>query len=57
MGWNVLFATLNHINEKDQKIIDSTNATYVFTLWFNLINLTGLCFLRCEFKSKIVINR
>jgi hypothetical protein len=57
MGWNVLFAILNHMNEKDQKIIDRTNATYVFTLWFNLVNLIGLCFLRCEFKSKIVINR
>jgi len=39
IGWNVLFAILNQRNEKDQKIIDSTTALYVFTCLFNLINL------------------
>jgi len=36
IGWNVSFATLNQMNEKDQKIIDNTTAPYVFTFLFNL---------------------
>lgn len=37
MGWNVSFATLNHMKENDQKIIDSTTAPYVFILLFNAL--------------------
>ena len=54
IGLNVSLATLNQINENDQKIIARTTAPYIFTLLFN-----GLCykfmqhFKRCEFISKI----
>jgi hypothetical protein len=36
IGRNVLFATLNQINEKDQKIIEKTTAPYIFNCLFNL---------------------
>jgi hypothetical protein len=36
IGWKVWFAILNHINEKDQKIIDNTTAPYVLILVFNI---------------------
>jgi hypothetical protein len=35
IGWNVLLATLNQINENDQNIIDNITATYVFAFSFN----------------------
>ena len=37
IGWNVSFAALNQMNEKDQKIIDNIIALYVFTLLFNVL--------------------
>ena len=44
MGLKDLFASLNHINEKDQKIIDNSTAPYVLTCLFKSgIRLTG-CF-------------
>ncbi len=39
MGWNVLLAILNQMNENAQKIIDSTSALYVFTLLFNVLQI------------------
>lgn len=35
IGWKVLLAILNQMNEKDQKIIAKNTETYVFTLLFN----------------------
>jgi hypothetical protein len=35
IGWNVLFAILNQIKEKAQKIIANTSELYVFNLLFN----------------------
>jgi hypothetical protein len=35
IGWNVLLAILNQINENAQKIIANNTETYVFTLLFN----------------------
>jgi hypothetical protein len=36
-GGKNLFALLNQMNEKAQKIIDRTNAEYIFTLVFNTL--------------------
>lgn len=36
IGWNVLFATLNQMNEKDQNIIDNITAPNIFTFLFNV---------------------
>ena len=38
IGGNVLFAALNQMNEKAQKIIDNTNAPYILTLLFNALS-------------------
>ena len=50
IGWNVLLASLNQMNENAQKIMDNTTATYVFTFVFNFE-----CFISrfwcCEFIS------
>jgi hypothetical protein len=35
IGWNVLFAALNQINEKAQNIIDNTKAPNILTFLFN----------------------
>jgi len=45
IGWNVLFAALNQMNENDQKIIANITATYVFTLLFNVLtfDLIAIC--------------
>jgi hypothetical protein len=52
IGWKVLFAILNQMNEKDQKIIDSITAPYVLTCLFkSVIRLTS-CFRSCEFIAK-----
>ena len=50
IGLKFLFASLNQMKEKAQKIIESTTAAYVFTLRFNseFINLLG----RCEINLK-----
>jgi hypothetical protein len=38
IGGNDLFADLYHMNEKAQKIIEKTNAPYIFTLLFNALS-------------------
>jgi len=35
IGWNVSFASLNHMNENDQKIIDNTTAPYTLKFLLN----------------------
>ena len=52
IGWNVLLATLNQINEKDQNIIDNTTALYIFTCLFNL----EIRFIDCVFALRIYNN-
>ena len=46
IGGNVSFATLNQMNEKDQKIIDSTTAPYVLTLLFNALTFDYIAICR-----------
>lgn len=46
IGWNVSFAALNQMNEKDQKIIDNITAPYVFTLLFNALTFDFIAICR-----------